>query len=336
MFNKIYAKLKEKFKLYKKEIIFLTLFALVINIRFPYYINAPGGTLSLADRIAITNGKSINGSLNLVYVLELEATIPTLLMASLNKNWDIVKQEDVIPSHESVEDVNLRGKLTLKESMSNAIVYAYQKAGKPITINEEKLYITYIHESAKTDLKIGDRIVSIANSKIKTVADITNILANYNIGDKVEVVVFEDDQEKNKYFEIIEIDNVKKVGITMAKIFDYTLEDEVEFKYSESEGGSSGGFMNTLYIYASLVEEDLIKGKKIVGTGTISEDGTIGEIGGIEYKIKAANKAKADLFFVPTGTNCEDAKKIKEEKGYGIAIECVANFDEAINYLEKN
>ena len=336
MFNKMYAKIKEKLKLYKKEIIFLILFALVINIRFPYYIDAPGGTLSLEERITVEDGKKINGSLNLVYVLELEATIPTLIISAFNDDWDVIKEEEVIPTNESEEDMLARGKLTLKESMNNAIVYAYKKANKKVEVKEEKVYITYVHELAKTDLKVGDQIISIEGTKINNATDIANVLNERNIGDKVSVLVKSNEKEKSKYFEVIEYEGGKKIGITLATIFEYETDQEVKFKYSNSESGSSGGFMNALYIYSSLIDEDLIKGKKIVGTGTISASGIIGEIGGIEYKIKAANKAKADIFFVPNGSNCETATKIKESKGYKLNIVCIQTFEDALDYLEKN
>lgn len=336
MLNKIYATIKKNLILYKKEIIFLILFALIVNIRFPYYIDAPGGTLSLDDRIVVENGRKINGSLNLVYVLELEATIPTLLVSAFNKDWDVIKKEEIIPTNESDEDVIARGKLTLKESINNAIVYAYKKANKKVEVKEELIYVTYIHELAKTDLKVGDRIVKIAGNDITDAASIANIISNYEVGEKIEIIVEANNKKQTKYFELINYENEKKIGINLSTILEYETEQKVKFKYSDSESGSSGGFMNTLYIYASLIEEDIIKGRKIVGTGTISKTGVVGEIGGIEYKIKAANKAKADIFFVPVGSNCSAAKNIKEEKGYNLNILCVSTFDNALEYLKSN
>jgi len=98
--------------------------------------------------------------------------------------------------------------------------------------------------------------------------------------------------------------------------------------------GSSGGFANALFIYASLIDDDIIKNRKIVGTGTIDEDGNVGAIGGVKYKLKAALNSKADVFFVPDD-NCLEAKNIKEEKKYDLNIVCIRNFDDAILYLNK-
>jgi Lon-like protease len=336
MFNKIYASIKNKFKLYKKELIFLLLFAIIINIRFPYYIDAPGGTLELDKRIVIPNGKKVNGSLNLVYVLELEATIPTLTMSLFKKDWDVIKKEEVVASNESIEDANNRGKITLKESMNNAVYYALKLAGKEVSEKGKSLYVIYVASDAKTSLKVGDQILKINDTSINDSSDIANILADLEIGDKAKVTVKRNDALKEVEFEIIEYEGEKKIGISITSITEYESSENIEFNYQDSESGSSGGFMNTLYIYSSLIDEDIIKGKKIVGTGTISESGNVGEIGGIEYKIKAANKAKADIFFVPKGNNCDDAKKVKSEKNYNLNIVCISTFTEAIEYLKAN
>ena len=93
--------------------------------------------------------------------------------------------------------------------------------------------------------------------------------------------------------------------------------------------------MLTLAIYDKLTKGDLTNGLKIVGTGTISSDGTVGEIGGVKYKLNGAIKAKADLFLVPKGYNYKEALKEKEEHDYDIEIKAIGTFDEAVEYLES-
>jgi PDZ domain-containing protein len=92
--------------------------------------------------------------------------------------------------------------------------------------------------------------------------------------------------------------------------------------------------MLALTIYNKLTSNDITKGKKIVGTGTISIDGSVGEISGIEYKLKGAVHEKADLFIAPNGDNYKEAMRIKKQKHYDIKIIGVSTFDDAINYLK--
>ena len=79
--------------------------------------------------------------------------------------------------------------------------------------------------------------------------------------------------------------------------------------------------------------EDLTRGYKIVGTGTIDLDGNVGEISGIEYKLKAAVKEEADIFLAPAGINYEKAIVLANQNNYDINIIGVATFEDTLNYL---
>ena len=144
-----------------------------------------------------------------------------------------------------------------------------------------------------------------------------------------------DDKEKDGYAIVREMDNAKKIGIYIVKLYEYDVKRKIDLDFSSSEGGPSGGFMLSLAIYDRLTKEDLAKGRKIVGTGTIDDKGNVGTIGGVKYKVMGAYKGDADIFFVPEG-NYEEAMKYKEEKGYKLNIVKVSTLDDAIEYLRRN
>ena len=87
-------------------------------------------------------------------------------------------------------------------------------------------------------------------------------------------------------------------------------------------------------MYNQLTKKDLTKGYTIAGTGTIEEDGSIGQIGGIEHKILGAVAAKADYFLSPAGDNYKDAKKYIKKKKLKIKLIKVNNIQDAISILE--
>ena len=92
--------------------------------------------------------------------------------------------------------------------------------------------------------------------------------------------------------------------------------------------------MLSLAIYNALVEDDITKGRIIVGTGTIDIDGNVGAIDGVKYKILGAVKNDANLFLCPMD-NYEEAMKIKDKFDLDIEIYGVNTIDEALNYLLK-
>ena len=55
-----------------------------------------------------------------------------------------------------------------------------------------------------------------------------------------------------------------------------------------------------------MIEEDITRGRKIAGTGTIETDGTVGPIGGIQQKIYTAFDDDIEIFLCPE-ENYEDA-----------------------------
>jgi PDZ domain-containing protein len=96
-------------------------------------------------------------------------------------------------------------------------------------------------------------------------------------------------------------------------------------------GGPSGGLVFALGIVEKLTSQDLLKGRIVAGTGTITESGKVGAIGGVDDKIIAAKKAGATLFLAPAD-NCADVTHIPS----GITVYSVKTLAEAVRVLEDS
>ncbi|MEU6402106.1 S16 family serine protease [Streptomyces sp. NPDC046985] len=76
-------------------------------------------------------------------------------------------------------------------------------------------------------------------------------------------------------------------------------------------GGPSAGLLFSLGIIDKIAGNggggDLTAGRTIAGTGTISADGTVGAVGGVSLKTRAARRDGATVFLVPRA-ECGDAK----------------------------
>ena len=132
MSNKTYDKIKNIIKENFKDIIIFVITILIATYQFPYYIESTGGLLETTDRVKIENSYKQKGSFNMAYVNEMPATIPLMLVALINKNWDIVKEEDVKMTTETIDEAMTRSKLYLDISLDNALLYAYTEAGKEV------------------------------------------------------------------------------------------------------------------------------------------------------------------------------------------------------------
>lgn len=331
MDNKLYRKIG---KYIKENIIFFLIIVFLfisLNVRLPWSIYTPGGLINIEERLSGENHES-EGSLNLTYVAFIEGRIPSLLLALILPEWDIIDNESVTIDNETIIEANRRERIYLKESISNATLVAYQHANKEIKIKEEKDYITFIDKSAKTNLKTGDEILKINDQEIKTYEDITKIINNNDYNDKLIIKVKRNNKELNCYAYINNIDNEKKIGIAISRINEYDLNPEITYKEESSESGSSGGLMLSLALYNALIEEDITKGLTISGTGTIDKNGNVGAIGGVKYKLAGAVKKKSEIFIVPVD-NYEEAVKVKRENNYKITIIKAENFDQVLKEL---
>lgn len=335
MINKIYDKIRQTIKENYKLIIIFVILMIAFTVELPFYIEAPGGIIDINDRIVIEEKSDSEGSFNLAYVSEIKATIPTLLYAYFNKDWDILKKNEVIYDNETMKDEEYRSHLLLNEANNNAIIVGYTYANQKISISNEHLYVIYVDEHADTDLKIGDEILQVDGIQIINKEQLDEIIAGKETGEIISIIVRRNEKEKHCFGKLREINGKKVIGVSLSKTSDIITEPEITFKFKASESGPSGGFMMALSIYDALVEEDITKGKKIVGTGTIDVNGKIGQIGGVEYKIKGAIKEKADIFLVPSGENYEETKKIVEENNYDIELIPVETFQDALNKLSS-
>ena len=334
MFNKIYEYVKNFMKENWSFILVFCLILAMVFIKVPYEVEMPGGTIDLGNRVLVNNEETeIEGSFNMAYVSVVSGRIPYILLSFIIPDWDIVPESSVTYENETIEDANKRDKLYLEQSKDYATVVAMDAADIKYEISNKLNYVSYIDKNAQTTLKVGDDIKTCNGKEIVDINEISKIIQETEIGEIVKFKVLRNGKEKEVEAKVYEEDDKHYVGISAITTFDIDSDIEVEIDSKETESGSSGGLMMTLMVYNALTKQDLTNGKKIVGTGTIELDGTVGEIGGVKYKVMGAVKDKADIFFVPEA-NYEEAIKVKEEKKYDLKIVPVKTLQDAIDYLE--
>lgn len=129
-------------------------------------------------------------------------------------------------------------------------------------------------------------------------------------------------------------DNAKTAALSFLRLhpeYGVTVNDlhvkNISFDVKKT-GGPSGGMIFAIGVIELLTQKDLLQGRHIAGTGTITTDGKVGPIGGINQKILAAHKAGATLFIAPAD-NRGDIANIPS----GIKVVTVATLAEAIAAL---
>ena len=335
MFNKIYDKVKNFMKEYLGLIIFLAVFFFINFYNIPYDVNMPGGVIDLSDRIEV-NGKEvkIDGTFNMAYVSSVSGSIPHILLSFIIPDWDITPSTDNTYENETVEDALKRNKLYLEQSKDYATAVAMDAAGIKYEVSNKLNYVAYIDKKANTTLQVGDDILKLNGKSVEDINIMSDLIQKLDTGSKIEFLVKRNGKETKASAITYEENEKKYVGVSAITTFDMKSDINVNINTKKTESGPSGGLMMTLMVYNAITNQDLTHGKDIVGTGTINLDGTVGEIGGVKYKIIGAVKEGAEIFLVPEG-NYKEAMKVKKEKGYDIDIVSIKTFKDAVNYLEK-
>ena len=80
----------------------------------------------------------------------------------------------------------------------------------------------------------------------------------------------------------------------------------------------------------AVTPEDLTRGHLVAVTGTILGNGLVGPVGGVEFKVRAAEREGADVFLVPA----DEVKQAKDAADH-IKVIGVRTLADAIAELRK-
>lgn len=323
------------FERYKKWAIILAIpylaLILMLSMRIDYRIYAPGGLNPVGNFIEFENAHEAENPLSTTYIMNVEE--PTVFQYAVGKLTPTLTVSQLPEYRQGISDSASyeSGQVARNTSVDLALINAYQALDLFIEYETEYIVSLYYDYMDADNLEIGDIILSVnGNSDVlegfQDVAceEEAHLEVRKENGDTAETSVTRQTREDTCRF-----------GLRVSTYYRIT-DAEVPYTLKDSPiGGPSGGLMQTLYIYNALSVEDLTKDTRIAGTGTIGIDGTVGSIGGVREKIFTAHKEGVDVFFVPSGTNHEDALDALDTlRNPDMEIVAVDTFSEALAYLQ--
>jgi len=319
-------------------------------IPMPYFITSPGAAIELKSIVEVESPYNEAGEFMLTTVSMSSATVASYLVAQFNTFSELIPEEWVLSEDEDSEDYANRQLKVMEQSQENAIIAAHNQLALTIFIDPIGVVVLDLIPGLPGEdlLQVGDIITGVDESPIRKVEGLIDYFQTKKAGDIVSLdfirngvlytgeveLVYLDRQEA-------EVSEPRRVGIGFypEQEIDILPSKKIKF-FTENIGGPSAGLMFTLEIINQLIPEDLTKGYKIAGTGTISDDGIIGQIGGARLKVKAAFETGAEIFFVPKDieeddVNQFDAETANNDLGNPLKIVPVSTLSEAVDFLKK-
>lgn len=323
--------------------------------RLDAYIMKPGSAYDVSKFVTVENNHTENkGSMSLMTVAMQQATPFSYLWAKTQKYQKLMDITQVRNPLEDEEEYNVRQLKLMSDSQFNAKYIAFQKAGLQTTIHFDGVFVLNVLDGGASDglLKAGDEIIEVDGHKISNQQMLVDLLKPKELGDKATVRFIRNKNEQEVTITLKEIPRAEEkragLGISYAESKSIETNPKVTMK-TEDIGGPSAGLMFTLEILDQLLKEDLTKGYAVAGTGEMLVDGSVGRIGGIDYKVIAADRDGMEIFFAPDDeispelkakhpeleSNYATAVKTAKEIGTKMKIVPVKTVDDAINYLKQ-
>lgn len=339
---------KGKKKSHKWLFFFIAVVAIVVGLSWPtnYYLEMPGEAFQVSQ--FIRSGKKAPDNYYLVTVSETQrpASVLRYLLSYTRKYETRISKEELLGDATSSQYEELQN-WYMETSQQNAIYYAAKKAGLKPKLNYEGVYVMQVqkHSSFKKKLQIGDTVLGANGHRFKSTEEMLSYFQKKKIGAKVKINVLRNNKPLTFSGKIVKVEGTNKPGIGIQLVEHVKVTTKPELKIDAGAiGGPSAGLMFTLTSYETFTQQDLAKGHKIAGTGTISPKGKVGAIGGVDKKVVAADRAGAEVFFAPTDTsqlekadsNYQVAKRTAKQIKTKMKIVPVATFEDALHYLQKH
>jgi len=300
------------------------------------YLYVPNTASPVAAKVKVEGEKPPTDSKGAIYYVDVsvrQATWAERLLPFLRPDGaTLVPREQVVPPGSSFEDRHEDGLLEMARSEEVAAAVALKQAGYRVVATPRGALV----EAVATDtpaaavLDSGDVILGAGGRTIRTTDQLRRSFTGIRPGSDVVLRVRRRGVVKTVTVRTVESPTERGraiIGIRVAQAADIKLPLKVDIDLG-GVGGPSAGLPFALDVLQEL-GTDVDRGRRVVATGEIGLDGTVGPIGGVKQKTLGARRAKADVFLVPAGENAAEARRYAGN----LRIIAVESFQQALSVL---
>lgn len=254
------------------------------------------------------------------------ASFGQVVQGWFDERRSVLPVEAIFPTGSTKEQQEQQGQAEMLSSQESATAAALTELGYDVPAT---LTIVGTTEGSGAEGKVqdGDVIVSFDGSPVTTYQDLVDDLDATTPGDDVVLGVQRDGQEADVTVTTGDNGGTALLGVYIDPRYDFPVDVQIQI---EDIGGPSAGTMFALGIIDRLTPEDEANGQVIAGTGTMSVEGDVGAIGGIQQKMWGALRDGATWFLAPAA-NCDEVVGNVPD---GLSVVKVATLAEARDAVE--
>jgi Lon-like protease len=215
------------------------------------------------------------------------------------------------------------------ESRRLAAAAAARAAGLPVRISGSRVRVVDVlpDSPAAGVLRPGDTIVAVEGKRADDASELRELVQARPAGSRLRLELEGGRRVVLSSARLPGMSGGVGIGVAIeTRDLRIDLPFQVRFRDRPDVGGPSAGLAYALAIADLLDRQDYASGRTVAATGTIQPDGEVGEVGGVEQKAIAAERAGARLFLVPRG-------ELQEAGGAGLRVEGVDRLEQALRLL---
>lgn len=314
-------------------------FALVVANHFillPYFIFSPGSVRGVSQYLEVPPEQAHpdKGDVLLTTVALRRARPSDMVWAWVTPNTRIEKQDEILGDR-SQEDYLKLAEQAMDDSKQQAIAVAMRRAGYEATFTGKGAQVREVLPESPADgnLSQGDVITEIDGKPVQVGSDVTTYVRGLKPGQQVELEVTGVDGKSREVTVTPVARPDGSEGVLMGVLIStYKPDLETPFPVDVKEtdiGGPSAGLAFSLALLNMLTPGDITGGADVAATGTITADGKVGRVGGLEQKIAAANDSDASIFLVPN-EELEEAKRYADDDLKVVGVESLNDAVQAL------
>lgn len=218
----------------------------------------------------------------------------------------VVPRDQVFPPDRSRDEVRESNAAEMVGSENSAEAAAYQYLGIPMHPRVEGVDP---EGAAAGRLQPGDILTSVDGESVGDATAVVEMVGERGPGDEIRIGFTRDGREESTTatLQSAGADGDPEDGRLGILVGDTPADGtDVQITVSPEVGGPSAGLVLAIAIVDKLSPGDATGGAEVAGSGTIRPDGTVGSIGGVRHKIRAAHEVGVTEFLVPAA-NCAEA-----------------------------
>lgn len=313
---------------------------LLAYVKVPYLATSPGPVLEVQGIVEVVGDvPTFNGEGEL-FLLTISRGSDSLTIFEWFEAWrdpavDLVERDVVVPEGTTSDERRRRNIEVMEGSQQLAIAVALDRLGYEVGIIGNGAYIAEVSGDGPAEGIVlpDDIVISFDGEPVGFVQDLIDAVRAGEVGERITLTVDRENELQDLFVVLGESTTepgVPRIGVSLSDAgarFDFPFDVTID---AGSIGGPSAGMMLSLAVYNRLSEVDITKGHRVAGTGSLTAEGGVQQIGGIRQKVIGAIGIGAEYILVPEG----DFAAAEEEAGTDIEVVGVGTIDEALDFFD--